>query len=759
MVADMAQSDKENDPSRASPASRESTLSLDTQKIADAVVELNISRKNVQIYPLGHNQVERSMERAYQALLKALEANRQLTLGIAKDALMIGEKALDPDNAVFKEFASVLKGHNVAAVSFASGTGKDELLRFLVLISKRPGEIADSGGFKTCLSEASLSHIALKMMDYSQFHLTEEQKVVKTEPDAIAHDADFIWRDFISRFISGTLSKSGQAVSEEDITAISPVQLAHALNSGQVGNEVALKVFDSIVARHLRYAASENESAEKSSGSYGSLNLLLQELNPKLRRQFLSVTFNNCEERSHLPETEALVRGLSQDFVIDMLREASEEGKEISPSLLSLVQKIYNIEGIETVLPQMDSAWSSAQGPAHEELKHLFKREDHESFIVPEYDALLKQMATGALADQNVAESGFSLEAHLEEMESPQIDFKIARVLAAFLDMELDIDEYRDFADRLLASVPPLLSAGAFEILLAIAETFDRHGREKANPEVRSAAEAALMKLKTSELAKKAVRVFNRVATLADSSAVKFLVVMGSGVVPDAVATLAHREAVSDADPLYEVLGHFREETIIEIKKRLKDNRLQVVINMLSIVKALKAGETADVLMPFLDHSDSIVRMQVLRAFLEFEDPTAIPHLMRAIQSNRQEIVSQAIAWSEQYKVQEVVPNLMARIKRVAVFKSDLITNEQIIVALGRIGDPLAVSFLEKLATGRFFTLFRKRVVRMKRALFESLGGYPYDAILHLIEIGNRARDKQIRNICQKIIKKQAGSF
>lgn len=755
----MTQPDKENEPSRASTASRESTLSLDTKKIAEAVVEINISRKNVQIYPLGHDQVERSMERAHQALLGALEVNRKLTLGIAKDALMIGHQVLDPGNAVFKEFASALKAHNVAAVSFARGTGKDELLRFLVLISKRPSEIADSGGFKTCLSKASLSHIALRMMDYSQFHLTEEQKVVKTEPDSITHDADLIWREFISHFISGSLSKSGQAVSVEDITTMSPAQLAHALNSGQVGNEVALKAFDSIVARHLQYATSENVSAEKSSDSYGSIGLLLQELNPDLRRQFLSVTFKNCEERGHIPETEALIKGLSQNFVIDMLREASKEGKEISPSLLSLVQKIYNIDGIETELSQMDTAWASSQMPMHDKLKHLFKREDHESFIEPEYDTLLKQMATGALVDQNETESGFALEAHLEQMESPQMDIKIARVLVALLDMNLNGEEYRDFANQLLASVPPLLSAGAFQVLLAIAEKFERHRKEKVNPEVRSAARTALMKLKTPEFAVKAVRVFGREATPADSNAIKFMVAMGSGVVPDAVAILANREAASKTDPLYKVLGHFREETIFEVKKRLKDSRLQVVINMISLLQALKAKEAGSMLMPFLEHPVLIIRMQALNTFLEFKDPTAVPHLMRAIQSNKHDISSRAITWSGRYKVQEVVPNLMARIKRVAIFKSDLDMNEQIIVALGRIGNPSVVSFLEKLASGRFFTIYRKLVAQMKRTLFESLEGYPYDEVLPLIEIGYRARDMEIRTVCQKISKKHAGDL
>ena len=740
--------DKEKKLPNAVPQGAQSRLLLDTKQIAEAVVELNILRKNVQIYPLGHDQVQGSLDRAHQAVLKTLDVNSALTLGIANDTLMIGDDVLDPDNAVFKEFSVAMKLHDIAAVTFQNGVQEDELLQFFKVISRRPNETKAAGGIETEFSDVSLQHIAIREVDYSQFYLTDEVQTVKVASKDKAQDADQIWRDFISHFVSDTLSQSEQDISIEDLEKYSPVQLAQALNSGQVGNATALDTYDQIVSRHLRYTTSKKGSENEAQGRFSSLNLLLKELSPQLRRQFLSVTFNHCDSRRHIPEAETFLRGLSQDFVVDMLRQASGEGKEISPSLLSLVQKITNIEGIESGAPLIDPTGLPVQ-PSSEKLQHLFKREDHETFVVPEYEALLQQVAGASPTDLDAV---FPLEECLETMKSPHLDIQIARVVIAFLEADISGDEYRDYADQLLAALPALINSGAFQILQIVFETLSRHQEEKSDADVRSAAEAVLAKMKAPELVTKAVRVFGRGQTSGDDNAQGFLLAMGAGIVPEAVSILANREVAVENDLLYPLLGHFRMEAIAEIKKRLNDTRFQVVSNMILLLQVMEAKGAADLLRPFLDHSDSILRMQALKTFLEFKDPEAVPQLRREIQSHRYELASKAIDWAGQYKIQAVVPDLLSKMKKFVIFRSDLHTNEKIINALGKIGDPASIDPLAKLVD-RVFTLYRKQLVQMRRSLFKSMAGYPSTAAISLIKTGYRSKDKEIRSICRNIRK------
>ena len=65
------QQDKKNAVvSPAPPAQKE--IPLDTRLLSEAVIELNISRKNAGIYPPGHIQITNSIDRAFRILQKLI---------------------------------------------------------------------------------------------------------------------------------------------------------------------------------------------------------------------------------------------------------------------------------------------------------------------------------------------------------------------------------------------------------------------------------------------------------------------------------------------------------------------------------------------------------------------------------------------------------------------------------------------------------------------------------------------------------------
>jgi hypothetical protein len=60
-------------------------LPLDTRLLSDAIIELNISRHNVAIYPKNHPIVEKSLNRAFDILQKLFGlANRRIESGRLK---------------------------------------------------------------------------------------------------------------------------------------------------------------------------------------------------------------------------------------------------------------------------------------------------------------------------------------------------------------------------------------------------------------------------------------------------------------------------------------------------------------------------------------------------------------------------------------------------------------------------------------------------------------------------------------------------
>jgi len=103
-----------------------------------------------------------------------------------------------------------------------------------------------------------------------------------------------------------------------------------------------------------------------------------------------------------------------------------------------------------------------------------------------------------------------------------------------------------------------------------------------------------------------------------------------------------------------------------------------------------------------------------------------------------------------QYRVTGVADDIIALLKKVVLFETDYAVNEEIIKALGEIGDPRAVPELEKLARASW-TLHPQGLSRMKIAIFESLSRYPKESIAGLLKIGERMNDDRINRTCRKL--------
>jgi hypothetical protein len=199
-------------PPAAPAASRE--LPLDTRLLSDAVIELNISRKNVGIYPPGHIQITRSIDRAYDILLRMFEVRPEMTLGVAKDTLLVGQDYLDQKNPVYRDFALSLNQQGIAAVTFLQGLGKEELVRFHRILTTKPEEIIAAGGITKVMAGADIPHIRIHAIDYGSFQVTEEQEIVR--PHARQGEVKpgvGVWQDFVSHLVTDTLAAPGQGIS------------------------------------------------------------------------------------------------------------------------------------------------------------------------------------------------------------------------------------------------------------------------------------------------------------------------------------------------------------------------------------------------------------------------------------------------------------------------------------------------------------------------------------------------------------------
>ncbi len=139
-------------------ADKDDKIPLDARLLSDAIIELNISRRNVSIYPRDHPSVDKSLSKAFEYMQKLFELRPEITLAIARDTLIIDDYYLDKKNPVYREFALNLSRMNIAHVTFITGLTKDELYEFHRFISGRMGEVP-AETVEEKLRELNLIHI------------------------------------------------------------------------------------------------------------------------------------------------------------------------------------------------------------------------------------------------------------------------------------------------------------------------------------------------------------------------------------------------------------------------------------------------------------------------------------------------------------------------------------------------------------------------------------------------------------------------
>jgi hypothetical protein len=773
------------------PQTSERDVPLDTSLLSDAVIELNISRKNVGIYPPGHIQITKSIDRAFEVLLKLFEIRQEMTLGVAKDTLFVGQNYLDQRNPVYKDFALSMNQQGIAAVTFVRGLDREELVRFHRIITTKPDEITSLGGIAKVVENVSIPHIRVMAIDYASFHLTEEKEIFKSQLKPGEKPGDKpgagLWQDFISLLSTGTLTTTGEGISPKDSSQIDPTELAKLLNERKLDPGSAVQSYDRIISSYVRTSAEKKQLTQEQSQTIANLNKLMKNLHPDIRKQFLSTAFKNVSDNAASPGAEEVLGGLGDDMIIDMLRQASSEGREISPTLTGLLGKLASVRDKAGQSPSGGSAAASGkvlsdnnksipnraagnvvgaaggtgtgtsatgkEGTAPEILPEhmakLFDREKYEVYVEKEYDDILKNVSERAESMAVTAKDRFPIDEYIKELDDQHLDFQIGRAVLAFMEENIDEEDYREFSKKLIAIVPDMLASGHFPLLLDTLQTLRWHLSDKKSEGIRACATEALQVFWAPEFIDKAIEAFNAWSRTRGKDASSFLQALGPILVPGLLEIFSYDTALGGRRILFELLCTFGKDTVAEAVKRLQDPRSYYVRNLLMLIRRAGTPDVIASVKPLLQHTDPKVRLDALAVLLHFKDPAAVVILRQKINSKDPDISSAAVFLAGQFRIADVVMDILPLIKRTILFETDYGVNEEIIRVLGEIGDGRAIPDLEKLAKAGW-SLYRKSHARMKVKLYESLTRYPKGSITELIRIGERSDDDKIRMLCRK---------
>ena len=401
----------------ASPSRQPAASGTDAVSIADIINELNITRKNVLIYPDEHVQIQNSIARSFDALNQVFTASPKLVFTITDTTMIVGNESFDNQNKRVKEFADAVRRHEIVSMVFFSELEPAELIRFLRVIAIKPEAIRAQGGIEKAMMENSILNIEIRTIDFSQLHLTEEENIVIGQTGKTAKTSTTsTWHNLVMGLVSDALTNADAGADLFLSGEISSVELAGFLNEHKLDSIRSVRMFEKIYQMSLANIEPDDENSEQDEQCFDNVNRLLQELNPELRKQFLAVTFQHCNEGDD-QQSRKILRGLQENFVVEMMRQVNVQKQKISPSLLDFSRKIGNIKGLQPSSETQKTTPSRKNAAINqEEAETLFKREDYEQYVSTEYQEMLSTLAATEQAIESAAEA-FALEEHLETLE------------------------------------------------------------------------------------------------------------------------------------------------------------------------------------------------------------------------------------------------------------------------------------------------------------------------------------------------------
>lgn len=727
---------------------------LDVKLLTRAVKEFNVCRTHAVMYPPDHPQIVRSIERACEFMQKLCEETPTLTLGLAKDCLFFDGQCLDPKSNVFKEFSNALNSRDIAAVTFLRGLTKDEIVEFHHILNSDPEEIRNVGGIREMMNKAGMAHIHVQAVDYRFFHLTEEEEISRDlTKDKELRPVD-LWQDFVHHLIMGHLAQEAKGISLEAWENLEPARLSQLMNEHHLNVETVVASYEHVIAGQLGQLC-DHQTMEK-------LDALLKNLQPGLRRQFLAVTLDHVQDQA-----DELLSGFSEDVVLEMLQQASEQGREISPTLLTLVR---GLAGIDEAMPasadvgQVPGGADSIPAPSREQFERLFDRESYESYVDAEYSATLDRLSEAAeQSAANRAEAGAGPEQSdsgdetdmasqevSESLDDGLLATRICEMLITLLAQEVDADDYEVFSQKVVEYLPDLLEVGEFELALGFLILFRSHAAEGPD-NIAALATKAIEGFNASAIAAKAVEAYRRFHGKKRGEATEFLRALGGQCVPWLMVLFAREEFPSTNKALLHLLEHYAKDTLVEAYRRLSDPREQLLRNLLAFIQNHDDTDAIPHIRPLLKHSSHWVRMDALTILLALGDTGTLESLRAALHSRVPEEFSRAIGLVGLYRIVELVDDLTGMLRVTAFRRSHYRRNEEIIRILGRVGDPKVIPLLERIVR-KSWVIFPSQHAKVKLALFESLSGYPREHLDGILRIGLKSKDSRIRTVSNTML-------
>lgn len=711
--------------------SKPDKLPLDAKLLSDAVIELNISRRSVGLYPRDHPIVKESIARAFSFLQRLFELRPEMTLGIAEDALVIDEFMLDTKNPVFREFARSLHGKTVAAVTFHSGLTVEELIRFHETVSAKDGpqglDLAEYG-------RTAFRHIVVTPVDFTSFTFMEG---ITSEED----QAGALWQDYLFGLLEGSLS------TEEEggvLSTVLPDELSAFINRSMTPGSTG-ESYDRVITSYLRKRGSRRISGD----SLTRFAAFVQGLRPELKQKFLSHSFRIFGQ--DLAGVEEAIRDLTPEGFERMTDLLSGDSAAVPEALRRLMGKLSEIRGgaVRGDFGVGDSAIVDDLELGGEVLKVFEEDRDH-AFVSEDYRRDLTKMLN--VHSQDIP----GLEAIREECREETIDRVLLDVLLDLLGADfVDANDYVVLLAKLSDFIQVFVDTGRFE---EIAQVFSTLGDESAKGRFGTEAEGMVTNiLRSDEFTSRIIGTMRFWGRKEREGAFRLVKTMGTSVIPLLLDALTDETDAGLRKFFLTLIESLGPEVTSHAAMRLQDERWFVKRNMLCLLRECGGSEHVQEIRKWVRHDNRSVSIEAVKSLLHFNAPDGPSQVRVLLQDKDPSVKRVGVRLAGTYRVKAAVPILTTLLEKRELFGGDFPYKADVVKALGEIGDGTAVEPLLRLVKTK--TLFgREGNEALKVEVYRNLQNYPPAVVRELVAFGLSSKNDEIRRTSERIAAREKNS-
>ncbi len=539
------------------PSGERTTLSRD---LADFLIELSIALHKHAMYPEGHPSLAPAAAGVTRRAELLLEDRTTLSLGVARQQLVIEGVATDPKHPVLAELAARLHRHHLGAVTFRRGVETAEVasvLKTLAVDAERSGQPLGLGAPERLRAWA---HAQLHPLTYERLELVEEDAPASERGARAAQ----LWVGLARAALTA------QAGNDDQPTPTEPAVIARAIDEHPRTDAAA---YDQVIVGYLLQIAEELKTA----GSADAVALrrrtsrLIRALKPETLRRLVDMGGDFTQRRKFVHDA---TDGMAVDAVLEIVRAAADSSHQtISHSLVRMLSKLaaHAEGGAPEVRPQADAA-------LRDQVRRLLEGWTLTDPNPDAYGAALQRMARAAPA--RAATGG-------EYATEPD------RIVAMALEVDTVNAHVLGAADRVAQE------GRLGQLLDALAEV----------PESQGAASQVWARLATADV----------VRQLATRDPVDFKTLerlvprVGLLAAAPLLDALAAAEARGVRRGLLAQLARMGPEIAPVVIPRLEDSRWYVTRNMLALLEDLSPLPPGFSAAAYLRHADARVRWQAVK--------------------------------------------------------------------------------------------------------------------------------------------------